>query len=120
MNQGLNYETINDLYDYIQKLVPAILKLSTKLRNVKDEDTLELLRLVVEGIEWSINAILLNIEYLKQNNIILDDEKIRDITKEFSEALTNKDLLLTADILEYEIADILTDTSGKIKSLLNK
>ncbi|WP_432662677.1 hypothetical protein R9X47_19295 [Wukongibacter baidiensis] len=120
MTEQLNFETINELYGYIQKLIPALIKLSNKLRNIKDEDTLELMRVVVEGIEWSFNIILLNKEHFSEIGIVLDYEKIREVTEELSEALTNKDLLLTADILEYEMVDIFTIVNDKLENYLKK
>jgi hypothetical protein len=120
MKESLNYETIDSLYEYINRLIPAVLNLSTKLRNIKDEDTIELMKAAIEGIEWSFNAILLNMDFLRENNIVLDEGKIKTTLIEFSESLENKDLLLVSDILEYEIVEILNDVNRRVEPLLNK
>ncbi|MCT4566299.1 MAG: hypothetical protein N4A68_18550 [Maledivibacter sp.] len=120
MKESLNYETIDSLYEYTNRLIPAVLNLSTKLRNIKDEDTMELMKAAIEGIEWSFNAILLNMDFLRENNIVLDEGKIKTTLIEFSESLENKDLLLVSDILEYEIVEILNDVNRRVEPLLNK
>lgn len=119
MKESLNYETIDSLYEYTNRLIPAVLNLSTKLRNIKDEDTIELMKAAIEGIEWSFNAILLNMDFLRENNIVLDEGKIKTTLIEFSESLENKDLLLVSDILEYEIVEILNDVNRRVEPLLN-
>lgn len=101
----LIYDALNSCTDYIPKLKNAVVIIAEHIQKENKEGALELLPKATEGISWLVGAIAA----LKKHGLLesINIEEINEHLKELESALKNRDFVLTADLLEYEIAPML-------------
>lgn len=104
MDQGIQ-EIVENYNNYLDILNVNILPLSEKLREGDIADSLEKITFLFEGMEWilTVNKALSELNYLNK----VDQEAINKILKEITIALENKDYYLSADLLEYELFEVI-------------
>lgn len=99
----INVEEIIELYNgYIIKISPGCVYIATELQK-NNKNILNEIKNFSEGIEWLILAS----KRLKEHSIItnLNEENLIVFLKEINEALEIDDMVLVADLFEYEIAE---------------
>jgi phosphopantothenoylcysteine synthetase/decarboxylase len=113
MDKELIQNNINFLKEYIPKLIAGIEKEVDLL--IKNDETLafDLFQNIAEGLEWTIRSIssLENFGYI--NDLKLDE--MNKVLHEVEESFQKKDFVLLADLLEYEVAEILVYWQEKLK-----
>lgn len=106
--EDLTKETVNNAGEYLIKLKEGIKETADLFRQNDLEEANENYQLILEGFDWylsvlsSLLEIIENEELINQNNNLLDE--FNTVLKELMEAYENNDLVLVADILEYEIS----------------
>lgn len=118
MSEKLVYETLQSLYDYLIKLVSGIESLVEDLRTQREEKVSRILPQIIEGLKWSIEVIDYSRNVLEKHNFVIEDEKIKDVFGELSEAVNNNDDVLLCDIFEYEILDILKQWKSGLEKIV--
>ncbi|MGV8145777.1 MAG: hypothetical protein ACLKAK_03590 [Alkaliphilus sp.] len=111
MPDKIMYEALETLREYLPKLIAGIKTTIDYFRENREDEGTKLLVQVIDGIQWSVEVVSKTKIILMQYEIIIDDSKLSEILGEFEEALRNKDYVLIADLLEYEIIVLLDEWS---------
>lgn len=115
MDYELIQSNISFLKDYIPKLINAIETTVDLLIKNDEKLAFNLLRDIIEGLEWTIKSIS-SIEKLGYINDLKLDE-MNSTFRELEEAFPKKDFVLLGDLLQYEIAEILVDWQDKLNNI---
>jgi hypothetical protein len=117
--ESLVEDTLKCSKDYIIKLIEAHEQLAVFFQGNEEGKGLETFKLYVEGIDWLQQA-LRGVQNI--NNGILPSVNVEDINPklvELEEALLQRDYILLADLLEYEITPIFEGWLIKVREALS-
>ncbi|MBO8159607.1 hypothetical protein [Thermosyntropha sp.] len=102
-------ELLESLENYVPKLINASSDMAENIQSGNEGKAFLILKDYIEGIMWTVEAIdtikSLGSQYLTE----IELELLNDKLKCFEEAMLNQDYVLLADILEYEIKEVLSD-----------
>lgn len=93
-------ELLQSLYEYLPKLYSGINTNVEYYRTNQNGMADELIIQVIDGLCWTIDAIILSEEFDREG---LNIQELKNVLSEMLLALENEDKVLIADILEYEI-----------------
>jgi hypothetical protein len=119
-------EGLKGAMDYLQELVPLVTRISELLRVGKNQEAHQLLAQSVEGLQQLINecqvlkgSIRLVYEGLSVEHVMILEGKgsILDLLKELLKVQSNRDWVLLADLLEYELVPLLQNWSQELAGL---
>jgi hypothetical protein len=96
-----------EFYNYNNKLIPALEQVVEHLQQQAEDQALSLFIHCLEGIQWSLDVMILSRPYHKNMSFDVDAQKVQDILASLNESLENQDYVLMADILEYELIPLL-------------
>jgi hypothetical protein len=106
-------ETLNEVERYLPVLKTGVLDTADLFRNGKDREANEKYQLIIEGIGW-YTEVISGILALMDNDGYY--QQVQKTLNEFNESLTDlmiahqkDDLILLADILEYEISEFIDE-----------
>ncbi|WDV46153.1 hypothetical protein PV797_00305 [Clostridiaceae bacterium M8S5] len=102
----LKEETLSDAKDYILKMIAGIHKYSEHLQNGSEVEYINMIPLIVEGLDWIINAMNLTSEV---NDKSIKVSELTDKLPMILDAMENEDYILFGDILSYEIVPTLEE-----------
>jgi len=106
-------KNITNAEDYLKKLIPGIEKTAELFQMGSDQEASQLFVKIVDGIEWVsqvlneiLKALMADPKALQLNGKTIQERHntLIDLTNQLLEAHKNKDWVLVADLLEYEIA----------------
>ena len=115
--------------NYLQKLLPGIEKTAEIFRSGNEQEANQLFLQIIDGMDWfsQVMEIVIQVKQFEPDRPIysgksLQDQKnqFADLTRQMLEANKNKDWVLLADLLEYELLPYYqewNDFLPKIKSL---
>lgn len=112
------FEALQTVHSYILKLKGATEDIVEDYRS-QSFTMVSLLSELIEGINWTIQAISSIHNISSEYEIDFDIEKLTGNISELLEAMENDDDILLADILEYEILEILDKWENEIKGIIN-
>lgn len=95
-------EVMHTAYNYLERLEQGIDECAMLFREKQLDKANEQLVLIVEGLEWLIDAISLTSD-VREN--VIDVTKMTPMLKEIVEAMQNTDVILVADLLYYEVLE---------------
>lgn len=97
-------ETIQSYNDYLKTLNEGIFPLAEQFRDGQIDGALSTVVHLVEGLEWmvSVNKKLSELNITNE----IDANKINEIMSSVADAIALKDYYLSADLLEYELLEI--------------
>lgn len=95
-------EAISTAYEYIGNLENGVEKFIAKINDNNMEEVTSLLPLIVDGVEYIINVVILT---RGVEGRIKDIESINGFLNEIVKALENEDYNLIADIFRYEVLE---------------
>ena len=111
--------------DYLPRLIIGMDRVVTLLRQGGWEEAKELFSAALEGLEWLLTVLEAGNGVPQLSKMIENySEKLTDfrtIMKNLLDALSSRDLVLTGDIIEYELVDSLKywlDIFGKLNLAL--
>ncbi len=110
-------EALQELYNYNQKLMPAIQSLIEELRQEKKEDTDELLSIIINGINWIIEIMNRTMNLINEKEEFIEKERINEGIQKFASAIREKDDLKIADCLEKDILVFLIDINMRVAAI---
>ena len=105
-------KNISNAEEYLEKLIPGIRKASELFHSGNDQEANKFFLKIVDGIEWFsqvIDAVLKimgdkgDALYLNRKSVLERKQQLLDLTSQMLTANKNKDWVLLADLLEYEI-----------------
>ncbi|WFR56780.1 molecular chaperone [Anaerocolumna sp. AGMB13025] len=112
-------EALEELYQYNQKLIPAVESMIAELREGRREDTKELLSIIINGINWTIQVLNHTMDIINDNGESLDKERMNASIQELGSGLQAQDDLKIADNLEKGIIPLLQTIEAKISVKIN-
>ena len=95
-------EVMHTAYNYLERLEQGIDECAMLFREKQLDKANEQLVLIVEGLEWLIDAISLTSDVREK---VIDVTKMTPMLKEIVEAMQNTDVILVADLLYYEVLE---------------
>ncbi len=105
--EQLTLDTFTSMADYLPRLIPTLETLIHELREDMQEDTMELLDMAVNGINWVIEAYNATSEIVNRNSLRVDTVQMDQKVKEFGDAYQTKDYAKIADDLENMVIPFL-------------
>lgn len=108
----LQSEAILSLKDYLQKLGSGVNNCINFFREDNEIEGLKYVSYIVEGLNWSIETILLT---NKSNLHNIEIDGIDVLLQDMINAMENKDYVLLADLLEYEVAPLIQDWQNGLR-----
>lgn len=112
-------EALEELYQYNQKLIPAVESMIAELREGRREDTKELLSIIINGINWTIQVLNHTMDIINDNGESLDKERMNASIQELGSGLQAQDDLKIADNLEKGIIPLLQTIEAKVSVKIN-
>ncbi|QHQ60705.1 molecular chaperone [Anaerocolumna sedimenticola] len=113
-------EALEELHNYLIKLVPAVEAIIIELRGEKRSDTDELFNAIINGINWSIEVLNRTMDIVNENDEVIEKENINDTIKKFSFAIREHNELDIADILEKNILPFLVTVKSRVSVITNR
>jgi hypothetical protein len=117
--------SLNEADDYLPKLKKGILDTADYFRNGEDEKGNNTYQQIVEGLEWYTDIITKILSIINHEELYNESQEvIKDLNEpltELMEAYNKNDIVLIADILEYEIfeyVETMIEFNDKIKTYL--
>ena len=93
-------EILQSLAEYTQRLNKAMETVATELCGQKEDDTDEFLKQIIEGINWSIQALNGTLDIVNEDEIRIDKEEVNDKIVAFSKAYqSNNDKVIGLAII---------------------
>lgn len=92
---------LEDYQQYITRLPEGLKHLIQDFRDNSLDEAFQSLKDLSDGLTWLVSAS--DFLRISEMNADFDIEKVTDALNDVNEALMNKDYLLVADILEYEL-----------------
>lgn len=109
-------ETLKTANEYMNNLKNGINSIVEKFQSGNESEALDILPLVIDGMQWMSQVILLTRDVQKKNlNFVEFNEKLEEIV----EAIQNEDYILVGDLFEYEILPLLENIHIVIKQSIN-
>ncbi|MEK3719068.1 hypothetical protein [Paenibacillus sp. FSL H8-0034] len=120
--EQLVYETSTSTYSYLNGSIQALPQLASGFNSNPTEDTWTKLGSFFEGMVWTIQSMTLLSQHIEHANVINDINAqvnmLSAMASDLETAVNNKDYVLLADILEYEVMEIYSDIAAIIKTLI--
>lgn len=114
----LIFETKKSCEEYLPKLIYACDMISQKIQS-NDVEWFNTYQLFLDGLSWFISAIQ-GIRKVSENELKeINIEEFVILLKEVEKALFNKDYVMLADLLEYELKEKLDEYLEIIKRDIN-
>ncbi|MGE7695957.1 hypothetical protein ACQKNC_17925 [Lysinibacillus sp. NPDC094177] len=97
-------ETMESYDSYIDKLGPGTEIIINQIQNEEYQEAKQNLLNLLEGLMWlvEVNNMLSELNYFSS----LDNNKINSLSEDMLEAMEQNDFNLCADILQYEVKDL--------------
>lgn len=118
MGQDIFNESLTELVNYLVHLEKGTNDTISKIRNNELAEANQKLILIFEGLQWAVDVLRYTKHLFEQKEIIIEEQKLLEIIAELDHAIKNDDYLLTADILEYEISELINRWSIDVKKVL--
>lgn len=120
-------DTISSAYIYTTNAIPLIGRLADSFYGQPNSDALSQLADLFEGIQWIIES-LTEIDSIRNLNEIVKDysawneyvqavSKLKEILPEVEGSLENRDNVLLADMMSYEIVPVFENMKEKLEIL---
>lgn len=107
-------ELLLTIQEYIEEINTKILKIALHIQQGEEAKGIELLVELTSSFEEIIEAINLTNDILKES---IDTKEINEKFDEINEAINEGDYILIADLLQYEIVEILNAWKEKTKEV---
>lgn len=120
-------DTISSAYTYTTNAIPLIRRLADNFYGQPDSDALSQLVDLFEGIQWIIES-LTEIDSIRNLDEIVKDygtwneyvqavSQLKEILPEVESSLKNRDNVLLADMMSYEIVPVFENMKEKLEIL---
>lgn len=110
-------ETLEQAEEYIPKLINGINVIANELRTGMENEAASMLNDAIDGLEWINDAVNLTIDFWV-NKAVIEADALKDPLAMMAEAMQNRDHILLADVLDYEIKPVLEDWLKTINNAL--
>lgn len=120
MDKDIYMEALYSTYEYIPKLRTGINKcISSYYSNGDLSETLNLLELIIEGLNWVVSIIHYCKQLLSKHDIVVDENELKLVMEELLESIENNDEILSLEILENEVLGILDVWYKNLNKIFN-
>ena len=106
-------EALEELDNYLNRLLPAVKSIINELRGEKRADTDELFQAITNGINWTIEVLNQTMEIINESGDI-DKENINNAINKLSISIKEQNDLDKAMVLEIYILPFLSTLKSRI------
>lgn len=96
-------EAVAEMAEYNKKLVKAVREIIVELKGEDMPDTEDFLKQIVEGINWEIQVVNGTLDYINEDEDLLDKEQFNQAVINHNEAINAKDNEKLAESFEVNI-----------------
>lgn len=106
-------EALQEMNNYLERLKNGSVNLAAKINRGENAEVSQMTLVAIDGLEWIYNIFysiegISGIDY-KEMGFSKIFDRYQDILKEILESLEDKDEMLLADLMEYEVPDIIEE-----------
>jgi hypothetical protein len=114
-------ETLLSTMEYLERVIPAIRELTNEFYGIPTAVSWAELEQVIEGLQWlnHISEALQRRNQEEYSPFIALIDSVNNISAELEGALQDRDHVLIADILSYEILQKLTSMKHEVRKIVN-
>ncbi|WMJ90210.1 molecular chaperone [Anaerocolumna sp. MB42-C2] len=112
-------EALEELDNYLNRLLPAVKSIINELRGEKRADTDELFQAITNGINWTIEVLNRTMEIINESGDAIDKENINIAINKLSISIKEHDDLDKAMVLEKYILPFLSTLKSRIQIVTN-
>lgn len=112
-------EAIEELKNYNERLVKAVREIIIELKGEDRPDTEDFLKQIVEGINWEIQVVNGTLDYINEDEKLLDKEQFNQAVLNHNEAINTKDDTKLAESFEVNILPYLLKLEEIAEKKLN-
>lgn len=105
-------EALKTADEYMDNLKRGVIIISEGIQEGREQEAINIIPQVVEGMQWIIEVIKLT-KSVQKEEITLGE--INEHIEEMIEAFENEDYILVGDLFNYEILPILEEAHKQIK-----
>jgi hypothetical protein len=116
-NRQLMIETLEEMKNYIPKVLEAINGMVRNFQTDNEQDGIKVFGPFTEGIQWILEALSLTKDLQQESGMDIDITDINNTLKEMLEGWENGDYILISDLLEYEIYPLLKKWYEELQKL---
>lgn len=113
-------EALEVMSNYDVRLAKGIRNILRELREEEKEDTKEYLNEIINGLNWTIEAVNGTITLLNETKLRIEKEKYNTCIAKLSEALKNGSNEAVADALEQEILPLIEGLLVSMEEVLEE
>lgn len=107
MEDNVVIDAINTFYEYTYTLEDSIQSVVEFFRMQRENEGLNLLMKIIEGLDWCVQVITRTKSLFESYEMKIYDESINNKLIDLENAVGNRDFVFAADLLEYELVDII-------------
>ena len=108
-------EALKTADEYLYNLKDGVKKVSQYIDEGREQEGINLIPLVADGLKWLIDAVQATTDVQKEK---IETENMNEFLGEIVEALENEDYILVGDLFNYEIHPILEEIHEKIRQII--
>ena len=113
-------EALEVMSNYDVRLAKGIRNILIELREEEKEDTKEYLKEIINGLNWTIEAVNGTISLLNETKLRIEKEKFNTSIAKFGEALKSDSNTAIADALEQEMLPLIEELLVSMTEVLDE
>jgi hypothetical protein len=110
-------DALKAMFDYNQKLIPALEEVIIELRGAQKEDTKEYLNYILKGVNWVIQVVNGTKDLINEKEKVVEKEKMNDIIVHLNNSIKEENNMETANIIETGILPFINIISKFAKEI---
>lgn len=110
-------ELLDTTYEYLGRLIEGVESCVDFFQSSREDRGYSLIIEIIDGLTWTIDAIRLTASLHRQE---LNVDLLKERCIELMNGLENQDSIVLADVLQYEILELLIQWKETIKDALNE
>lgn len=110
-------EALQAVYEYNQRMIPALEGIVLELRGAQKEDTKDYLNHILKGVNWIIQVVNGTKELINEKDEIFNKEQMNDVILDLNSTLKEDNYIQIADIIEKGILPFINNITNAAKDI---
>lgn len=110
-------EALQAVYEYNQRIIPALEEIVFELRGAQKEDTKDYLNHILKGVNWIIQVVNGTRDLINEKEEVINKEQMNDIIVDLNGVLKEENFIQAADIIEKGILPFVSNVTKAAKDI---
>lgn len=110
-------EALQAVYEYNQRMVPALEEIVLELRGAQKEDTKDYLNHILKGVNWIIQVVNGTRDIINEKEELINKEQMNDIILDLNGVLKEDNFIQVADVIEKGILPFVNIVTNAAKDI---